>query len=255
MTKLTFEKQADGRVVFNATGIKFDATEALSEQGTTRTLTGVAIVYGQLSDDRGGFHVRIAPGAAQYADPTLAIYSHNTEHVIGSTANSTLVLTDQPDGVHVQITLPDTQAGRDVYTLVRDGYVAGMSFGTVPISTKQYTEDGKQIVEYTAMLVDEVSVVAQPAFTATSIKAELSATINGAIDTMDATLAKIATLKQTQINLEWKGVDVFTGTACDAPAAEPAAPDHTADIDQQYREATALALSMLVMDGDEADAS
>lgn len=167
MSKVTFEKTSKERVCFSAP-MKFDAVTAADGR---KVLRGLAIVYGQLSDDRGGYFVRIAPGAARFAVPTLAIYNHDYQHVLGNTSNNTLSITDTAEGVIVEILLPNTTLGNDTYTLVKDRYVAGMSFGTIPTKTREIVEDGKTVVVYEEMYVDEVTITVIPSFTQTTIEA------------------------------------------------------------------------------------
>jgi HK97 family phage prohead protease len=172
MNKLLFSKGKD-KIRFSGT-IQFDATET-ANNSSTRTVSGLAIVYNTLSDDRGGYQVRIVPGSAQFTEPTLALYSHNYENILGSTANKTLVMEDTPDGIKVQIQLPDTQLGRDTYVLIRDGYMRGASFGAIPLKTAvpaftdtnieadpedKPKEDKPEDVPtgYTAMLEDQVKL-------------------------------------------------------------------------------------------------
>lgn len=169
---LTFTKKDDKRVEFHANNIEYTAELYQNDAGESRMrLKGMAIVYNQLSDDRGGYFVRIAPGSARFTNPVLALYSHDYANVLGNTQNNTLTMQDTPDGIGVTIDLPDTQLARDVYELVQKRYINGMSFGTVPLKTKLSKEGDKEIVTYEEMLVDEVTITGIPAFTSTSITA------------------------------------------------------------------------------------
>lgn len=140
--------------------------------GEKTTLSGYAILWNQLSDDRGGFFVRFLPGSVHFATPTFAIFHHDFRVILGSTANSTLRLTSDDVGVRVEIDLPATTQAADVATLVDGGYVSGMSFSMLYddiLVTTNKTENGQDIVEVSAFTCDEVTVTAIPAFTATSI--------------------------------------------------------------------------------------
>jgi hypothetical protein len=137
----------------------------VAAEGRPATLSGYALVWDVLSTDRGGYVVRLRPGSATFATPTLALWHHEFRDVLGSTANGTLRLMPDNYGVRVEIDLPHTNAGRDVAELVRRGDVSGMSFAMVddPKSTTT-TENGQKVVNAEAFVVDEVSVVANPAF-------------------------------------------------------------------------------------------
>ena len=52
-------------------------------------LSGVAIVYGALSEDLGGYRETFLPGSAELADDLLILFSHDARTVLGrSTANT-----------------------------------------------------------------------------------------------------------------------------------------------------------------------
>lgn len=139
------------------------------------TLTGYAIVWNQLSDDRGGFFVRFLPGSVHFADPTMALFHHDFRCVLGNTQNKSLRLTSDNTGVKVEIDLPATTQAADVATLVDGGYVNGMSFSMLyddVLVTTSKTENGQDIMEVSAFTCDEVTVTAIPSFTATSIQVQ-----------------------------------------------------------------------------------
>lgn len=86
--------------------------------GKPGTLSGYAIVWNALSTDRGGYVVRLRPGSARPAATTFALYNHEYADPLGRLENGTLRIFNDDTGVRVEIDLPDTQAGRDVATLV-----------------------------------------------------------------------------------------------------------------------------------------
>lgn len=133
-------------------------------------LAGYAMRWNSLSDDRGGFKVRLLPGSAIAATPTAALYNHNRGEVLGTTANGTLRISNDDVGVRVEIDLPDTSYARDTATLVRGGYVAGMSFYMAgEPAFRAIREGGQDIIEVSRFVYDEVSVLGNPAFADTSI--------------------------------------------------------------------------------------
>lgn len=136
------------------------------------TLEGYAIVWNELSSDRGGYKVRLVKNSATFTTPALALYNHDFADVIGNTANNTLrVLAADDVGVPVEIDLPDTTLGNDVAVLVGERYIQGMSFSMMN-GFEDYTEEkqGDQyILNVSKFTVDEVTITAIPAFTATSI--------------------------------------------------------------------------------------
>lgn len=168
---IQFFKHND-KVYFAAQDMKFSTSEIVDNGKTLKRVSGLAIVYNTLSDDRGGYFVRIKPNSARFTTPVLALYNHEYQNLIGNTENGTLRLTDSPEGIKVEIDLPDTQLGNDIYTLLKDGYMKGASFGAVPLKTSTSKENGVLVEDYLEMLVDEISLTPVPAFTKTKIVAD-----------------------------------------------------------------------------------
>lgn len=156
--------------VFFTQDAKFAVTD-LSADGPT-TLTGYALLWNVISTDRGGYKVRLLPNSATLTPNALALYSHDTKLVIGNVLNGTLRYSSDDVGLKVEIDLPDTSMGNDVATLVGDRYVTGMSFGMLldpaPVIEAK-VEGGQNILEISQFTLDEVTVLARPAFTQTSI--------------------------------------------------------------------------------------
>jgi HK97 family phage prohead protease len=155
------------RIIFTA-----DARFAVAkpEAGKPATLSGYAVVWNTLSSDRGGYKVRFAPDSATFAAPSLALFHHDYQAVLGNTANGTLRLSSDSTGVKVEIDLPDTQTARDVAALVQGGYVGGMSFAMTDVTDSAASkENGQEILEVKKFTLDEVTVTAIPAFEETSI--------------------------------------------------------------------------------------
>ena len=151
----------DRRIIFPR-----DSRFALKrEQGKPAILTGYAMVWNTLSDDRGGYRVRLKPNSARFAKPTLALFNHDFRNVIGNTENGTLRIMPDTFGVKVEIDLPDTSTGRDVAVLVERGDVTGMSFAMVSAPDgKTVRENGIDIFEVDSFDVDEVTVTPIPSF-------------------------------------------------------------------------------------------
>lgn len=138
-------------------------------EGKDRTLEGYALTWNTLSSDRGGYRVRLKPGSPRFANPTAALFNHSRFFPIGTTGNGSLRLSTDEKGVKVSIDLPDTQLGRDVFALVRDRYIGGMSFAWQNPKGSQLEENGLQIFDAESFDVDEVSIVGDPAFLSSSI--------------------------------------------------------------------------------------
>jgi uncharacterized protein len=148
-----------------------------AEGDSGRTITGYAAVFGKLSQDLGGFRERIEPGAFSASlknNDVRALWSHNIDIPLGRTGNGTLVLEENSKGLKFILNLPDTQAGRDAFTSVKRGDVAGVSFGFnfIPEGRRwEYQEDKSLIHVLERVDLLEVSPTAFPAYPQTSVQA------------------------------------------------------------------------------------
>jgi HK97 family phage prohead protease len=101
--------------------------------GDGLTFRGHAALFDTWSHDLGGFRERIQKGAftrTLAADHDIRMFlNHDSNIVLGSTRAGTLRLSEDERGLAVEADLPDTQAGRDLSTLITRGDVHAMSFG------------------------------------------------------------------------------------------------------------------------------
>lgn len=106
--------------------------QAAELRASGRKLVGYVAKFG--SETRvGSFRETIARGAftaslASGAD-ILALADHDPAAVLGRTRSGTLTLREDADGLAFELTLPDTQKGRDLAALAERGDLGGMSFG------------------------------------------------------------------------------------------------------------------------------
>ncbi|MEI5682347.1 MULTISPECIES: HK97 family phage prohead protease [unclassified Mesorhizobium] len=155
-----------------------------------RTLIGYAAVWNSDTTIGDYFVERIAPGAFSKAigGDILALYDHDMGRVLGRTKSKTLRLSEDYHGLRVEIDVPDTSDGNDLWTLVARGDVAGMSFAFR--ATKQEWNDTGDIPHRTVIEAElyEVTATANPAYPDTSLaarslesaRAELDAVRDGA---------------------------------------------------------------------------
>jgi len=125
----------------------------------TRTVSGIAVPYGQDANIGGRYTERFAPGAIAGVEDVKLFYQHNEP--IGR------VLTgeDTPNGYQITAQISDTQRGNEVYTLLKDGVLNRFSVGFAPV---EQTRDGNTVTR-TKVDLKEVSVVAFPAYSGASI--------------------------------------------------------------------------------------
>jgi HK97 family phage prohead protease len=165
--KFTFTEieGADNRIRF-AAETEFSV---VANEGKRATLSGYAMVWGAVSNDRGGYRVRLLPNSATFLTPTFALYHHSFRDVLARNDDGSLRITMDDIGAKVEIDLPDTQLGRDLEWLVSNRKVRGMSFAMIPGKFNETNENGQRIKNYSEYNVDEVTITAIPAFNETSI--------------------------------------------------------------------------------------
>jgi HK97 family phage prohead protease len=148
---------------------------AVVEATSDGKLVGYAAVFNSLSHDLGGFREIIQPGAfdrtlTEFPD-VLALVEHDVSKPLGRTLPGTLKLTTDEHGLRVEITPPDTSAGRDIVESVRRGDVAGMSFQFRPFPGGDSLDlSGPLPLRILkSVKLKEVSVVINPAYPDTEV--------------------------------------------------------------------------------------
>lgn len=136
-----------------------------------RTLTGYAAVFNEEADIGGYWVERIEAGAfaKTISGDVRALVDHDTGRVIGRTRSGTLRLAEDARGLKVEIDVPNTTNGNDLWELVERGDVSGMSFG-FRVTRQEWNESADPPVR-TIKEVElyEVSAVAFPAYDGTEI--------------------------------------------------------------------------------------
>jgi HK97 family phage prohead protease len=143
-------------------------------EGEKRTLVGYAIIYNSptlIGDLSWGFMEEFAPGSVDEAikGDVRALFSHDSGRVIGRTKSGTLRLESDERGVKVEIDVPNTTDGNDLWELVERGDISGMSF-----SFRSKKDEWDETVDppkrrVTLADVYEVSAVAFPAYDDTEL--------------------------------------------------------------------------------------
>lgn len=100
-----------------------------------------------------------------------ALNSHDRDAVLGSTQAGTLNIREDATGLYVEITLPDTQTGKDLKTLLSRGEPMGGSFCANIDAWKwgAYPQGNALLCELLALELMEVTITAFPAYSDTSI--------------------------------------------------------------------------------------
>jgi uncharacterized protein len=136
-----------------------------------RTLTGYAAVFNSDADIGGWWTERISPGAfaGTIGGDIRALVDHDWGRIIGRTKSGTLRLSEDTRGLKVEIDVPNTTDGNDLWELVERGDISGMSFGFRV--TKQEWDETIDPPVRTIKEVElyEVSAVAFPAYDDTEL--------------------------------------------------------------------------------------
>ncbi|HEV2294085.1 MAG TPA: HK97 family phage prohead protease [Tepidisphaeraceae bacterium] len=147
------------------------------EAGKPNRLIGYAAVFNSLSSDLGGFKERVVAGAFKESISSntdiRALVGHDSAKLLGRTKNSTLRMSEDERGLRVEIDLPDVSYAKDMMELVKRGDIKGMSFGfrVRGDNGQRFTREGGQTIrELRSIDLKEVSVVATPAYDATSLQ-------------------------------------------------------------------------------------
>lgn len=139
--------------------IETRSVELRLENLEERTITGLAVPYGQDANIGGAYFERFAPGAIDGVEDVKLFYGHETP--IGVVTEGR----DTEHGFEITAKVSETSVGNDVLTLMRDGALNKFSVGFVPIEQER---DGNTVTR-TKVALKEVSVVPFPAYSGASI--------------------------------------------------------------------------------------
>lgn len=151
----------------------FSITRAEEENGS-RIIEGYFVLFNEKAELWDNCYEMIMPSAF---DETLgndvrALWNHNTQYVLGRTANGTLEIRVDGKGVWGKITLPDTTYAKDLYELVKRGDVNQCSFGFNILDEEwEQMTDGSELFKVRKVDLHEISVVTFPAYEGTNVSA------------------------------------------------------------------------------------
>jgi len=143
-------------------------------EGKPPMVAGYAALFNSLSVDLGGFKERIAPGAfrAALGGDVVGLLNHDANLVLSRQSNGTLRLQEDERGLPFEMDMPDTQAGRDTFALVKRGDVKGTSFAfSLEKGGASWHREGEQLVRTITKVASlrDVGPVTFPAYPETSV--------------------------------------------------------------------------------------
>jgi HK97 family phage prohead protease len=147
-------------IKFTATAVTIDA--AAGDQ-PTRTISGIAVPYGEVATVLDGTQVMFEQGALPVDGkaPKLFMYHDSTQPVGIVTARE-----DTDAGMLFQAKISTTAAGDEALTLAMDGVLDAVSVGVNPIDYR-FNDDGVMVVKAADWI--ELSLVPVPAFAGATI--------------------------------------------------------------------------------------
>lgn len=103
---------------------------AVKKEDEPEKIVGYAARFNQLSDVLGNFREQIQPGFFDGIenDDVRALFNHDPNYVLGRSTAGTLKLSQDDEGLAIEITPPDTTWARDLMTSIKRGDVSQMSF-------------------------------------------------------------------------------------------------------------------------------
>lgn len=148
-----------------------EGIEVRNDEDQPPRLIGYAAMFGEMSEDLGGFRERIAPGAFSKAlgGDVRALFNHDSNLILGRTKAKTLTIAEDQRGLRIEITPPDTQVARDLMESVSRGDVDQMSFGFRTIKDDWEEVDGELVRTLVEVRLLDVSPVVFPAYPQTEI--------------------------------------------------------------------------------------
>lgn len=157
--------------------ITFELRADDADSGNMR-ISGYSAKFNQWTDIGGYFRERIEPGAfadsLAAGDDVRALFNHDPNLVLGRSTNGTLTLREDDTGLWMENDLPDTQTGRDLYTLIKRGDISQQSFAfEVMPEGETWAFPAKAPAERTLIKLRlwDVSPVTYPAYTDTTVAA------------------------------------------------------------------------------------
>ena len=143
------------------------AFEVRDEKIDENIIEGYAAVFNKDSEDFGGWHERIAPGAFSevLSDDAVALFNHDMNLVLGRNG-ANVTLEQDNKGLRYKVKLPDTTLARDLKQLIKDGIIHQSSFAFT-VSEQEWKHNDKQPSVRTITKIKrlyDVSPVTTPAY-------------------------------------------------------------------------------------------
>lgn len=134
--------------------------ETFAVDGIRRTVTGLAVPYGQIAS-KGGRRWRFLPGSLTYSDVSRVKLLR--DHVYSTALGRAVELRDTPDGLVATFKVARGDDGDRALALAEDGVLDGLSIG-VDIVDAVPDPNNRGVLLVRRAVLREVSLTAMPAF-------------------------------------------------------------------------------------------
>lgn len=167
-------------------------------------LSGYAALFGVEAVIAGEFREVIAPGAFANAlrkRDVLAILHHLPNRLLGRTSSGTLRLHEDGRGLRFELDVdPSTPDGATALGLVRRRDLKAMSFGFRVLDEDWTPADDLPLRTLREIDIDEISIVAHPAYGGTSVA------LSEAADTSSAPAWQAAAISSAEAKMRARGL-------------------------------------------------
>jgi HK97 family phage prohead protease len=166
-----FDKDAERRFFSEPVGFE-KRDEGIDEN----VIEGYAAVFNKPSEDFGGWHERISPGAFSDVldDNAVALFNHDMNYVLGRNGVNVTISQDD-NGLKYRVKLPDTSFAKDLRQLIKDGIIHQSSFAFT-VKEQEWKEPEQKGQPYVRTIkkvkrLYDVSPVTTPAYPDASVGA------------------------------------------------------------------------------------
>lgn len=217
-----------------------------TSHGTDLKISGYANVTGSVSelmpDARTGrpFQETIKSGTFQdalgRAEKVEFLDAHNKSRILSSTVNDTLVLKEDKKGLHIDAVISPTSWGKDVYQLIKDKIIQGLSFG-MTVLKEDWTigDNGYPLRTISKIKLSEVSATRNPAYRSSSLETR-------AIEqSYDVSIPENLEMREDSLEKEVKDSEISEIKEDVAKATEAVTAIKEAEVSTETREAAPIA--------------
>ena len=143
-----------------------------SGEGEDKRVSGMGIVYDQLTELWPGYKERINKGAVRLAGTVKSYFNHDPNQILSTIdSNPALEINDTENGMEYNSPIPPTSYGKNLEINLERGNVKGSSFAfDVPKGGDRMWEDEEGVInrEIKELVLYEIGPVTDPAFVQTT---------------------------------------------------------------------------------------